>query len=141
MLKQRILHLYDSRIIHFFLVGGIASCLHIFCAWFFTAFVFGLPRYYVGYFIGMGISWIFNFLMHFHLTFRAKDHFGARLAGFLTHSIVTNLVQAWTVTTLTSLVGKKYYLIVITGTILAISIATFFVYKLLLFATFKKKGT
>ena len=140
ILKKQVLRLYDSRIIHFYWVGGTAACLHILFSWLFTSFVFGLSRYYIGYFIGMGISWFFNFVMHTLVTFKAKGHFGKRLAGFLTYSVVSNFIQAWAVTTLTSLFGNEYYLLIITTVIVTISIGTFFVYKLWLFARVEKEA-
>lgn len=124
---------WKLKVIQFLLVGGTGVLIQLLTTFILTEYVFELKLYYIGYSIGLILNLIYNFFMHTYFTFKTKKSHGKRLTGFIGYSLIMILFQYSVVRWIIWMVGEKWYLLVISTTILIFSIISFLIFKLWLF--------
>lgn len=124
---------WKDRFLHFLLTGAGGVIFNLSTTWVFTQFVFGLSHYYYAYMLGVLVNFIFNFTVHTMVTFQTKRGHLRRLIVFTAYSALYVFVLSFLVSHITPIVGVQYYLFVIAGLIMALSIINFFVFKLSVF--------
>lgn len=117
----------------FFIVGVLGVSVQLFVTWFFTYFVFGLERYFMGYLIGLFVTLLFNFILHTFFTFKTKSNHGKRFFLFVLDYVAMIFIQAFMVRYFTAFFGVQYYLLVIAGIIFALSNLNFLFFKFFIF--------
>lgn len=122
-----------TRFLHFFITGASGVALNLLTTFFLTKYVFGQDRFFAAYLIGSGVNLTYNFSLHTVITFKTKKRHLRRFGFFIIFSAVSAYVQILTVKVVTDLVGKQWYLLVIAGTILILSIISFIFFKWHLF--------
>lgn len=125
--------LYDSRYIHYFIIGSIGTGINLVVNWICTSLVFGPEHYMIGIVLGLAISIIYNFVLQTIVTFKTKTEHFKRLFVFAVYSLILSYIEAVVMSTLIVKLGVQYYLFIIAGVILAFSIVTFLFFKLWLF--------
>lgn len=121
------------RYAHFFAVGATGVFINLSITAFFAELVFGREHYFSAYLVGLGANLIYNFVLHTAVTFKTKTNHARRLAIFVAYSLALTYLQAYLVKTITPIVGIDFYLLVIASVILVFSVATFVLFKFVLF--------
>lgn len=121
------------RFIHFLFIGISNFILHLTLTWFFTRFFFGLEKYYYAYLLSLFIVIIYSFIMHTLITFKTKTNHKKRFFLFFINIIILSILQALIVFILSKFFIEKYYLIILTFSIIFTSIISFILYKFKIF--------
>ena len=125
--------LLRHRFLHFFVVGVCGVGANLFVTWILTAFVFGISGYFTAFLFGVAANFAFNFTLYTVAVFKTTSGHVRRLVLFLAYSIPMTYLQIQTVHVVTPVVGVRFYLPVIAGTVLFFSVINFFVFKLSIF--------
>jgi putative flippase GtrA len=117
----------------FVFTGATGVGLNLLITFVLTQTFFGPENYFVPYIIGSSVNLLYNFILHSILTFHTTRRHIRRFVFYILYSLASAAVQIAMVRTLVSLFGHEWYLLIIAGTILVLSLVTFLFFKRILF--------
>lgn len=124
---------YNSRFVHFVIVGCLGVSIHLAITAMLAEFVFSREKYFIGYCIGLVIALTINFIFHTHFTYKMQKNHKRRYGFFMAYSICMATLQAFTVKSVVPIVGVDYYLLVIPCVILIYSVISHLFFKWVIF--------
>jgi putative flippase GtrA len=125
--------LVKTRFLLFSLVGASGVALNLLTTFLLTEFVFGKNNYFIAYLIGSALNLTYNFALHSLITFKTKHNHTKRFLSYAVFSIISGLIQIFTVRYVVSALGNAWYLLVISATIFTLSTLSFIFFKYMLF--------